>query len=234
MRLQLFEHESIAFPSNIARWAAKRGHKIAHTAVYQRAELPSMDVFDWLIVAGGSQHVWEEEVHPWLSAEKRFIAQALAEGKVVLGICLGAQLLAKTLGGRVSANPHVEIGWHEVSLTPAGRQSFLFKQVPDPFMIFHWHSDHFTLPPGCTRLACNVATANQAFISRDYPAVGLQFHPDFSRAAIVHFGRHESHHWGQGPFNSARETVLSQTPRMPETDWLMDKLLDNMVQEYQG
>jgi GMP synthase-like glutamine amidotransferase len=107
-------------------------------------KLPSLSDFDWLMIMGGSQHAWGKEIHSWLVEEKRFIANALSEGKIILGICFGAQLLAEVLGDRVYPNKKEEIGWYEVTLNKEGLDSFLFKSVPDRFLTFHWHSDHFS------------------------------------------------------------------------------------------
>ena len=191
-------------------------------------KMPHPHSFDWLIILGGSQHIWDEKEHPWLPEEKSFILEALYAGKIILGICLGAQLLAEALGGKAFLNEHEEIGWREVYLTPEGKESFLFKGIPDPFIAFHWHSDHFSLPGGCTNLACNAPTPHQAFISNEFPAVGLQFHPDFSLETVEFFSREHGDKWNHGPFISPKEDVLAQTKSLPTTNWLMDALLDNM------
>ena len=148
MRLHLLEHDPIDIrQNNITTWAEKKGYAVSYTDVFTGAEIPSRNDFDWLIVMGGSQHAWEEQQHPWLADEKRFISEALSADKIILGICFGAQLLAEALGGRVFPNKKVEIGWYSVRLSAEGKHSFLFKNVPDRFLTFHWHSDHFSLPP---------------------------------------------------------------------------------------
>ena len=154
IRIHTLEHDDWNFSrTNITRWAAGNDHKIASTDVFRSAPLPNLDDFDWLMVMGGSQHAWQEDINPWLLPEKRFISEALAAEKTVIGICFGAQLLAEALGGNLFTNEQPEIGWYDVNLTDEGRQSFLFKDLPETFFTFHWHSDHFSLPPGCARLA---------------------------------------------------------------------------------
>ena len=233
MRLHLLEHIPIDLPhTNIAFWAEKKGYKVTKTDLFNGEELPSLNDFDWLMIMGGFQHAWEEEVNPWLMAEKKFIAKALAGGKIILGFCFGAQLLAEVLGARVFPNKHKEIGWYEVSLTPAGRESFLFSNVSETFMTFHWHSDHFPLPPGCSRLSANEATANQAFICDGHPVVGVQFHPEYTRKLVTFLTKEYGHERKRGPFVSGKEVVLSQTKKIPETYWLMEAILDNMGREF--
>jgi len=121
---------------------------------------------------GGSMNIYEHRTHPWLVAEKAFLAAAVAAGKPVLGICLGAQLLAAVLGGKVFQNPEKEIGWWPVRVfdrRPA------FDAFPERLIAMHWHGDTFTLPPGARRVAESEGCAQQAFVHGDR-VVGLQFH----------------------------------------------------------
>jgi GMP synthase-like glutamine amidotransferase len=233
MRLHLFEHDPLDLShTNITVWAQKKGYQISQTYVYNNEKLPLLDDFDWLMVMGGSPHAWEENVNPWLPAEKKFIARVLDAGKIILGICFGAQLLAEALGSKVFPNEQKEIGWYEVTLTPEGQNSFLFKNIPKRFTTFHWHSDHFSLPPGCTRLAFSEPTVNQAYTYKGHPIAGVQFHPEYTRGMVRHFAREEGHEWQPGPFVTAQETVLTQTETLPDTYWLMATLLDNMEKQF--
>ena len=235
MRIHFLEHDPLDLThTNFTRWARRKGYATAHTFLCNDQKLPSIDDVDWLMVMGGSPHAWEEDVHPWLAAEKKFIARALDQDKIVMGVCFGAQLLAEVLGGAVSANRHKEIGWYEVTLTQAGCQSFLFRNLPQRFVTFHWHSDHFSLPPGCTRLAYSEPTAQQAFVLEGKPVVGLQFHPEYTREMVSRFARECGDEWKRGPFVAGCEAVLAQTEKLTDTDWLADRLLDNMEREFTG
>ena len=233
MRLHLLEHEPFDIRrNNISIWAEKKGYSVDSTDVYKGAKLPAKRDFDWLIVLGGFQHAWEEQKHPWLKAEKTFISEALSANKTILGICFGAQLLAEALGGRVFSNEKEEIGWYEVTVSEAGIDSFLLKNVPAKFMTFHWHSDHFTLPPGCTRLAFSDPTANQAFIANNRRAAGLQFHPEFTIEMVQDFAVEYGHQWRKDQYVAGKDAVLSQSRQIPHTYWLMELLLDNMERQY--
>jgi len=229
MKLHLLEHEDQDFSNtNISMWGKKKGYDIAQTYVCNHDDLPDLDDVDWLMVMGGSQHVWEKEANPWLSEEKAFIREAVKRDKTILGICFGAQLVAEALGGRVFPNEQKEIGWYEVNLTLEGENSFLFKGVPKTFITFHWHSDHFSLPAGCVRLARSVPTSNQAFICKDKPVAGLQFHPEYTRAMVRYFANEEGDEWVPDLFVSGKERVLREAQKIPNTSWLMEALLDNM------
>ncbi len=121
---------------------------------------------------------------PWLVAEKRFIASALDAGVAVLGVCLGSQILAEALGGRVKRNPVREIGWYEVRLTESARSDPLLASWPDAFVCGHWHGDTFYLPPGISTAASSDACANQLFVARGGQAVGVQFHLEWDEEGL--------------------------------------------------
>ena len=233
MRIQLIEHDPEDFSrTNISFWAAKKRHTLKQIYVCNNEDLPSIDSFDWLMVMGGSQHAWEEQENSWLQEEKAFVGEVLAQNKPFLGICFGAQLLAEALGGRIFPNTYKEIGWHNVSVNPAGQASFLFQNVPPSFVSFHWHSDHFSLPRNCTRLADSNASENQAFVCNGRPFVGLQFHPEFTRDMIMYFAQNRGHEWVPDLFVGAKDEVVAQTKAISDTYWLMEILLNNMALEF--
>ena len=233
MRLHLLEHDDLDFSNtNITMWAKKKGYNVEHTYVCNHEKLPGFRDFDWLMVMGGSPHAWEEDINTWLPDEKAFIAEAVKRNKMILGICFGAQLVAEALGGRVFPNKHKEIGWYEVNLTLEGEKSFLFASVPKKFVTFHWHADHFSLPPGCMRLAYSEPTLNQAFICLNRPIACVQFHPEFTRDMIRHFSLESSEDWIPDHYVGGRDVVLQQTEKMNDNYWLMEALLNNMDREF--
>ena len=175
MRIHCLQHVHFEGPEAIAAWAASRGHQLALTRLYAGEKLPEIQEFDWLLIMGGPMNIYQEQQYPWLVAEKFCIDQALAAGKTLLGICLGAQLLADRLGSRVYAGPRREIGWWPLHLTEAGRQSNLFCELDEPLQAYHWHGDTFDLPVGAVCLANSNACAQQAFLY-DRQVLGLQFH----------------------------------------------------------
>jgi len=116
---------------------------ISRTAFFTDEPLPALDQFDWLVVLGGSMSTYDEAQYPWLIKEKLFIERAIAAGKKVLGLCLGAQLIAEALCARVYKNSHKEIGWFEVFKTPEGEDSKVLANFPNRFWALHWHGDVF-------------------------------------------------------------------------------------------
>ena len=233
MRIQLIEHDPEDFTrTNISFWTAEKGYPVNQTFICNNEDLPPLDSFDWLMIMGGSQNAWDEQRNSWLQEEKAFVSEAIDQGKLYLGICFGAQILAEALGGQIFPSEHPEIGWQEVTLNRQGRESFLFQDVPPSFVTFHWHSDHFSLPATCTRLASSKASENQAFVCNDRPLVGLQFHPEYTREMVTYYAGERSQDWVSDMYVSDGNEVLTRTEKIPDTYWLMETLLNNMEQEF--
>jgi GMP synthase (glutamine-hydrolysing) len=146
----------------------------APTADFQAEPLP-----DLLVVLGGPISVNDTADYPFLEQELAFVRRSLNASRHVLGICLGAQLMAKALGARVTAMPHKELGWASLQATPAGERHPLRWLLQGSPEVLHWHGETFELPPGATRLCGTPECANQAF-SVGRGALGLQFHPEVS------------------------------------------------------
>lgn len=175
MHVHTIQHVDFEGPAHIGQWISAHSHTRSETHLYRGDQLPAAMDFQRLVVMGGPMNIYEHERYPWLVEEKRFIGRAIEAGKTVIGICLGAQLIADVLGARVYPGPEKEIGWFPIRLTGEGVRSGLFAGLPERFTVFHWHGDTFTLPEGAMRLAESDACANQAFLYDDR-VLGLQFH----------------------------------------------------------
>jgi GMP synthase-like glutamine amidotransferase len=189
MKIHYFQHVAFETPDGIAEWAQTGGHTLTGTRFDLGERPPQHDEIDLLVVMGGPMSVGDTEQYPWLEVEKRYIAQAIGRNSRVLGVCLGAQLIADVLGARVFANRHKEIGWYPVTLTDAGRQDPLFREFPSEFPAFHWHGDTFELPAGAAWLAASAACAHQAFRYGPH-VVGLQFHLELSLEGVQRLIQH--------------------------------------------
>lgn len=228
MRVHWLQHAAFEDLGCIAPWLAARGAAVSRTVLDAGQTLPAPDAFDWLIAMGGPMNIYEYARYPWLTQEKALIRAALAAGKRVLGICLGAQLLADVLGGQVARNPEAEIGWFEVSLTREGRASKIFGDFPDPFPAFHWHGDTFAIPPGYDCLMRSQACANQAYASRDGRVVGIQFHLEVTAANARVWFEHERP--APARYVQTPEEILRELPYFAENNRLMYRLLERMAQ----
>ena len=229
MKLHYLQHVPFEDLARIEDWARDRGHQISRTLLFDGQELPGMDEFDWLVIMGGPMNIYEEDKYSWLAGEKRFIRDAIASNKIVLGICLGGQLIADVLGGKVRRNLHKEIGWYSVKLTPEGQKSRIFNVLPNTFMALHWHGDTFEIPPEALRTAESEACANQAFALGK--AVGLQFHLESSIDSIEHLIKNCSDELVKGKYIQSPEMILSNVDRFPEINRLMALFLDTMEKE---
>jgi len=182
VRIQVFQHVAYEGAGTLAEWAEHRGHSLAFTQWHLGDPAPAFDSFDFLVILGGPMNVGEEAAYPWLRAEKAFLDAILAADRPVLGICLGAQLLAERLGGAVVRNAWREIGWHAVERPASAQMDEVFSALPQRFEAFHWHGDTFAIPPGARHGLFSEACAAQAFRVRH--CIGLQCHLEFSKASI--------------------------------------------------
>ncbi len=230
MRIHSLEHEPFEGLANIAVWANKKGHSITRTLLFNNEELPDLSGFDWLVIMGGSMNIYEEQKYPWLREEKRFIAEAIGSEKIVLGVCLGAQLIADVLGGKVSKNKYREIGWFPVTLTNETRNSPVFSAFPMKFIAFHWHGDAFNIPPGAMKVAESSACPNQAFeLGR---TIGLQFHLDYSVESIEMMFENCADELVDGKYIQKPDEIISQMSNVQEINKLLNLLLDNIEKEF--
>lgn len=173
MRTHYFQHVPFEGLGSISPWLAAAGFEITSTRFFDKIEFPNLGSIDLLVVMGGPMSVNDEEQYPWLVAEKQFIRTAIAAGTPVLGICLGAQLIASALGTRIYPNKVKEIGWLPVQgISTDDASIFRFPAVET---VFHWHGETFDLPPGAIRIAKSEACDNQAF-QVGKSVIGLQFH----------------------------------------------------------
>ena len=209
MRIHCLQHVPFEGPARIAHWAAARGHELSVSHLYAGDPLPALDRFERLIVMGGPMSVHDERDHPWLVAEKRFLRAAIEAGKRVLGVCLGAQLIAAALGARVYRNTKKEIGWFPVHGVPSPHaSSFAFPSAVD---VFHWHGETFDLPGNAVRLARSEACENQAF-EIDDRVIGLQFHLEATPRSVRDLVEHCRDELVPSPYIQTEERILSAGP----------------------
>lgn len=179
MRVHVLQHVPFEDIGSMADWLAETGAELSYTRFFEQDPLPPLNGIDLLIIMGGPMSVHDESSLPWLLPEKRFVRDAVESGVAVLGICLGAQLIASALGASVYRNARKEIGWFPIEAT-AAPGAFRF---PDEWTVFHWHGETFDLPAGALRLAKSAACENQAFQIGDR-VIGLQFHLEMTQESV--------------------------------------------------
>jgi GMP synthase-like glutamine amidotransferase len=172
MRVHFLQHVPFEGLGSIEPWLRSRGASLTTTRLFLGESLPAVGQIDFLIAMGGPMSVNDELQLPWLKPEKEFIREIVLRDTPVLGVCLGAQLLASALGARVYPNLLKEIGWFPIQAVPTAGDTFKF---PTECNAFHWHGETFDLPEDTVRLVRSSACENQAFqLKRN--VIGLQFH----------------------------------------------------------
>jgi GMP synthase-like glutamine amidotransferase len=231
MRTHCFQHVPFEGLGSISAWLDAARASLTFTRFHEDAAIPRLEDIDLLIVLGGPMSVNDASILPWLRQEREFIRAAIEAGKAVLGVCLGAQLIASALGARVYPNTAKEIGWFPVTSVsnPEGASVFAF---PPRMTVFHWHGETFDLPPGAALLARSEACKHQAFqVGRR--VIGLQFHlettPEAARALAVQCrGELTPSRFVQ----SEREILSAPEGRYREVNAVMAKILDYVVRSF--
>lgn len=186
-QVQIFQHVPFEGPAQMETGLEKAGGILSRTRWFLGEQPPPMDTCDFLLILGGPMSVNDEAGTSWLVEEKEAIRAALKTGIPMLGLCLGAQLIAEVLGGKITRNPEPEIGWFPVEGLPQTEEHVF--SFPPEFIAFHWHGETFSLPPGVHHLARSKACENQAF-QAGRNIIGLQFHlettPEAAQALVTH------------------------------------------------
>jgi GMP synthase-like glutamine amidotransferase len=223
MRAHYLQHVPFEGLGSIEPWLLAARYEISGTRFYEAADLPSPSDVDLLVVMGGPMSVNDEEQYPWLAEEKRFIRKCVQAGKPVLGICLGAQLVACAMGARVYRHRHKEIGWFPIqSVGPVGDGSFRFPSEVD---VFHWHGDTFDLPPGAALVARSEACEHQAFQLGH--VIGLQFHLEITPDSVRQMVSHCRAELLPSDYVQPEATILGVAP---EKYQLINKLLGEVLE----
>ena len=180
MKVQILQHVPFEGPGSMAAWLTARRADVACTRLFAGDPLPRAEQVDALIALGGPMSVNDEDELEWLRPEKQLVRDAVARGIPVLGVCLGAQLIASALGARVYPGAAREIGWFPIRGLPDVAPGFRF---PPQCLAFHWHGETFDLPAGAVRLASSAGCENQAFqVERN--VIALQFHLETTPASV--------------------------------------------------
>lgn len=186
------EHAPYEDPGSISDHLETQGYAVSNISLYRGDPLPDPEEVRFLIIMGGPMSIHDEERHPWLSEEKKFIKDVISLNPPVLGICLGAQLLSDALDGEVGRADVPEYGWHEVRKTSdctrylRSAVPLLEEIIPDRILVFQWHQDTFSLPAGSVHLYSSNICQNQGFVYNER-IIGLQFHPELKKEAIIQF-----------------------------------------------
>jgi GMP synthase-like glutamine amidotransferase len=220
MNLHILQHVVFETPGTILDWARENGHAVHYTLLFEERPIyPTVKDIDMLVIMGGPMAVYEADTLPWMAQEKRVIAEVIAAGKIVLGICLGAQLLAEALGAKVYPHHTREIGFFPIEITPHALTSHL----PPVWTVLHWHGDTFDLPEGAELLASSAACAHQGFVKGR--CVGLQFHPEADADLIKAMVQHEGYELLEDDFVQTEAAIHFALANKVAFMALLDKII---------
>ncbi len=186
-RILVLQHIGCEPPGAYGEELDERGVSAETVRADEGGPLPDWRAYDAILALGGPMGAYEEAIHPWLAAEKRLIGEAARAGTPYWGVCLGAQLLAASLGAGVMPGPRPEVGVAPVELTAAAAGDAVFASAPASFAALHWHGDTYELPVGAAQLARSAAYEQQAFVFAG--AYGLQFHLEAGAGLVSAWAR---------------------------------------------
>jgi GMP synthase-like glutamine amidotransferase len=225
MKIHYLQHVPFEGLGSMEPWLQARGHLVSGTRLYAGQTCPDVAEFDGLIVMGGPMGIYDEAQYPWLVHEKDFLREAIACNKPILGICLGAQLLADALGAKVTRNARREIGWFPIEADGALNNTVLAGVFPKTLEAFHWHGDTFALPEGALPVASSEACSNQGFIFDDR-IFAFQFHLETTPAAARALVENCRDELAGSRYVQSEVEILGDEGRFAAINRVMDSVLD--------
>lgn len=183
MRVHTIIHAPFEQPGIIENWAIDKGHDFSSTHTYKGEKLPDVSTIDFLIIMGGPQSPMELDKYPYLRNEITLTKEVIDQGKAVLGVCLGAQIISESLDAKTERSPNKEIGVYPIYLTQEGETDSVFKKFPKSFDVMHWHNDMPGIPQGAVLLAYSEGCPRQVIKYSDR-VYGLQCHMEMTSEMI--------------------------------------------------
>lgn len=235
MNILILQHVPFEGPAAIRTWATSNDHQLRCVDVSQALELPSINSFDCLIIMGGPMSVNDQLT--WMQGEMDLIRAAVNAKRYVIGICLGAQLIAASLAASITPNQHREIGWFEAVYHLSPEQERTHRHwssgiFPLQFTPLHWHGDRFEIPPQATAIISSKACDNQAFIVGEH-TLALQFHLEFDRATAARVAQAcQDELLEGGQYVQTEQQILSNEQAFNDANGLLFLLLDAMAKHF--
>lgn len=228
MRIHFIQHVEFEGPAELLKWAEERKYSVTISKMYNRDVFPNAEDYDVLIVMGGPMGVYEQEKYPWLIREKEFIRRSMNEQKIVIGICLGAQLIADVLDAKVYKNKNKEIGWFPIRKKSFLNKNRVFGPLEKEYTVFHWHGDTFDIPSKATRIFSSNACKNQAFAVAN-KVYGFQFHFEMNDESIKKIAENCKNELIEDKFIQSNIELLTSKENIQKSNELMYTIMDSII-----
>lgn len=228
MHIHYFQHDHFEDLGYIADWAKEHNFTTSVTRFDKQPILPLFGDFDWLVVLGGKMGVYETGEFPWILREIEFIRQAIEQNKTVIGICLGSQLIASSLGAKVFKNKEPEMGFWPVQFTSEARKDEVFSWFTDELLVMHMHSDTFEVPEGAVIMASSAVSPCQAF-RFGKKVFAFQFHFEVSLYNLEEFTRETEPELKAARFTQTRNEMLALAECCVNNNLIFSHVLDKIA-----
>ena len=229
-KLHYIQHVPFESLGGLESWAQRQVFFITGTRMYAGESLPSIDDLDCVVILGGPMGVDEKNEYPWLVEEKKWIKEVLDHKIKIVGICLGAQLIASVMGAQVCRNPYDEIGWFPLRWTEMALQKKFMQDIPRDLMVLHWHGDTFGIPTGAELLGSSAACVNQGFIYEEH-VLALQFHMEMTQVGLESLCTQCPDDLKTAPFVQATSEILSHEQNIAPNIKCLHQMLDIWIKD---
>ena len=229
MHLHYFQHNHFEDLGLIGDWAKSNNFTVSVTRFDLKPELPLLTDFDWLVIMGGAMGVNDSDQYPWITEEIEFIKYAIHSGKIVIGICLGSQMIATALGAQVYRNTEPEIGFWPISFSKVAQEDIVFRHYSAQLDVMHFHFDTFTLPEGAILIAKSKATPVQAF-NYGKNVFAFQFHSELTESNLPVFIKELETEIIPSPLVQNPHEMLQKLSYCSLNNQIFSKVLDEIMQ----
>lgn len=226
-KIACLTHVEFEGPAYIAEWAEDKKIPVRYTRIYSNDPFPKPDEDELVLIMGGPMSVYDYHIHPRMEDEVEWVKEVVRKGNRMLGICLGAQIIAAAMDAEVLPGPEKEIGWFQLQFLPAIGDFRIWPEHPGTKTVFHWHGDTFSTPEGAVRIAGSEAFKNQGFIYGNR-VVALQFHLEMTESAIKDLVKNCRDDLKKGPHIQSEKDILRNKKHFLANHELMAGLMEWM------